>query len=115
MRIRLLRKVIIPLTKQGEELLYPTDAFESMCASLFLSDNDLVAMLKAYFDESYNHRSPKRPGEPLVFTVACWLAPVQQWKRFGKKWKHAVRNAQQYLKRTNQIQFDGKRWSLAAP
>ncbi|PYJ68776.1 MAG: hypothetical protein DME75_12345 [Verrucomicrobia bacterium] len=36
-------------------------------------------------------------------------------ERFGKKWKHAVRNAQQYLKRTNQIQFDGKRWSLAAP
>jgi phosphatidylserine/phosphatidylglycerophosphate/cardiolipin synthase-like enzyme len=33
-------------------------------------------------------------------------------ERFGKKWKHAVRNAQQYLKRTDQIQFDGKRWSL---
>jgi phosphatidylserine/phosphatidylglycerophosphate/cardiolipin synthase-like enzyme len=34
-------------------------------------------------------------------------------ERFGKKWKHAVRNAQQYLKRTGQIQFDGKRWSLS--
>lgn len=34
-------------------------------------------------------------------------------ERFGKKWKHAVRNAQQYLKRTGQIEFDGKRWSLA--
>lgn len=33
-------------------------------------------------------------------------------ERFGKKWKHAVRNAQQYLKRTGQIEFDGKRWSL---
>jgi hypothetical protein len=34
-------------------------------------------------------------------------------ERFGKKWKHAVRNSQQYLKRTGQIEFDGKRWSLA--
>jgi len=32
---------------------------------------------------------------------------------FGKRWKHAVRNAQQFLKRTNKIQFDGKVWSLA--
>jgi hypothetical protein len=31
---------------------------------------------------------------------------------FGKRWKHAVRNAQQYLKRNGQIAFDGKRWSL---
>jgi hypothetical protein len=31
---------------------------------------------------------------------------------FGKKWKHHVRNAQQHLKRTNQIRFDGERWHL---
>ncbi|HEV2350524.1 MAG TPA: phospholipase D family protein [Terriglobia bacterium] len=31
---------------------------------------------------------------------------------FGKKWKHFVRNAQQYLKRHGQIQFDGARWHL---
>ncbi len=36
-------------------------------------------------------------------------------QHFGKRWKHAVRNAQQYLKRTGQIVFDGKRWALAAP
>jgi hypothetical protein len=34
-------------------------------------------------------------------------------QQFGKRWKHAVRNAQQYLKRSGQIVFDGKRWSLA--
>jgi hypothetical protein len=33
-------------------------------------------------------------------------------ERFDKKWKHGVRNAQQHLKRTGQIEFDGKRWSL---
>jgi len=31
---------------------------------------------------------------------------------FGKKWKHYVRNAQQYLKRHQEIQFDGSRWHL---
>lgn len=34
-------------------------------------------------------------------------------QQFGKRWKHAVRNAQQYLKRSGQIVFDGNRWSLA--
>jgi phosphatidylserine/phosphatidylglycerophosphate/cardiolipin synthase-like enzyme len=36
-------------------------------------------------------------------------------QRFGKRWKHAVRNAQQYLKRSGQIKFDGMRWSLVLP
>ena len=35
-------------------------------------------------------------------------------QRFGKRWKHAVRNAQQFLKRQGVITFDGKKWSLVA-
>ena len=35
-------------------------------------------------------------------------------QRFGKRWKHAVRNAQQYLKRTGQIAFDGQKWHVVA-
>jgi hypothetical protein len=35
-------------------------------------------------------------------------------QRFGKRWKHAVRNAQQFLKRQGVIRFDGKKWSLVA-
>jgi len=31
---------------------------------------------------------------------------------FGKKWKHHVRTAQQYLKRHGEIRFDGSRWHL---
>lgn len=31
---------------------------------------------------------------------------------FGKKWKHYVRNAQQFLKRQGRIYFDGERWRL---
>jgi len=33
---------------------------------------------------------------------------------FGKRWKHYVRNAQQYLKRHGEIQFDGTQWHLAS-
>lgn len=31
---------------------------------------------------------------------------------FGKRWKHYVRNSQQYLKRHGEIRFDGTRWHL---
>lgn len=35
-------------------------------------------------------------------------------ERFGKKWKHLVRTAQQILKREGLIEFDGRLWRLAA-
>lgn len=31
---------------------------------------------------------------------------------FGKKWKHHVRNAQQFLKREGKIRYDGLRWHI---
>lgn len=31
---------------------------------------------------------------------------------FGKRWKHYVRNAQQFLKRTGRIRWEGERWHL---
>ena len=34
---------------------------------------------------------------------------------FGKKWKHYVRNAQQYLKRHEEIRFDGLCWHFISP
>jgi phospholipase D-like protein len=33
-------------------------------------------------------------------------------QEFGKKWKHAVRNVQQALKRAGKIEFDGRVWKL---
>jgi phosphatidylserine/phosphatidylglycerophosphate/cardiolipin synthase-like enzyme len=36
-------------------------------------------------------------------------------ERFGKRWKHSVRNAQQYLKRSGKIRFDGEKWIIAHP
>lgn len=68
------------------------DAFEHLCASLFLSEESVVAMLTAYFDESYNHRTEKNPNDPLLYTVACWLSTVREWKKFGKKWDSALRS-----------------------
>lgn len=35
-------------------------------------------------------------------------------KRFGKKWKHAVRTAQQQLKKRGKIDFDGEVWQSIA-
>lgn len=32
---------------------------------------------------------------------------------YGKKWKHHVRNAQQYLKRQGEVSYDGNRWQLS--
>ena len=51
-------------------------------------------MLTAYFDESYNHQTPKTPNDPLVYTVGCWISTVEQWKKFAKKWKSALRSAE---------------------
>jgi phosphatidylserine/phosphatidylglycerophosphate/cardiolipin synthase-like enzyme len=36
-------------------------------------------------------------------------------ERFGKRWKHAVRNAQQYLKRSGRIALDGEKWTIVQP
>jgi phosphatidylserine/phosphatidylglycerophosphate/cardiolipin synthase-like enzyme len=36
-------------------------------------------------------------------------------QRFGKRWKHSVRNAQQYLKRLGKIAFDGEKWAIVHP
>lgn len=38
---------------------------------------------------------------------------VIQGVRFGKRWKHMVRNAQQSLKQQGLINYDGQRWHLA--
>jgi hypothetical protein len=38
---------------------------------------------------------------------------VIEGKRFGKKWKHAVRTAQQQLKKRGLIKLDGDNWTLS--
>jgi len=55
--------------------------------------------------------------EPLVQAIHPEMCDdsmnrVIKGVRFGKLWKHYVRNAQQYLKRRALITFDGQRWRL---
>ena len=35
-------------------------------------------------------------------------------KHFGKKWKHAIRTAQQHLKKTGEIELVNRRWQFCA-
>src|SRR5688572_5630788 len=80
--------------KQGQvSLRVCPDAFEHMCASLFLSNDSLIAMLTVYLDESYNQRTVKNPDDPLAYTVGCWVSTVGQWKKFNKKWRAAMHSA----------------------
>ena len=53
-----------------------------------------MAMLTAYFDESYSHKTLAEPDKPLVYTVAGWVATVEGWRAFRKEWKKALRQAQ---------------------
>jgi len=64
-------------------------------------------------------RGPMRTVEinPLVQALHPDLCDdtvdrVIDGEHFGKKWKHSVRNAQQYLKRQGHIRRDGNLWSL---
>jgi hypothetical protein len=72
-----------------------------------LSNRDLVTVLHAYFDESYNHRTERNPYDPLLYTVACWLAPVSQWKKFEKQWGSALRSVA--LEDFHMKEYEGRR------
>ena len=69
------------------------DAFEHLCHVAFPegSKGRLMAMLTAYFDESYSHKTLAEPDKPLVYTVAGWVATVEGWRAFRKEWKKALR------------------------
>jgi hypothetical protein len=71
------------------------DSFEHLCWVAFPDgpSRQMMAMLTAYLDESYNQPTDKEPNPPLVFTVGCWLSTVEKWSRFGKQWKAELRNA----------------------
>jgi hypothetical protein len=69
------------------------NAFTTMCEALCLRGSDLVAVLTAYFDESYTQPNPKRPNQPLIYGVGCWLSTVDKWTRFDKRWNQILREA----------------------
>ena len=63
---------------------------------------------------------PTKELHPLVQKIHPDLCDdridrVIQGVRFGKRWKHMVRNAQQSLKEQGLINFDGRKWNLTTP
>jgi hypothetical protein len=68
------------------------DAFEHLCWVAFPDGpkGQMMAMLTAYLDESYNHSD--KPTVPLVYTVAAYISTRERWSRFGKQWKSALRS-----------------------
>lgn len=64
------------------------DTFDHMCHVVFpdYRKGRLIAMLTAYLDESYNHRTEKRPNDPLVYTLGCWVSTTEKWKKFSRRW-----------------------------
>ncbi len=56
------------------------DAFEHLCRSLFVVENDLMAMLTVYGDASGS--GPDRP----VIVVGGFISTVQQWSLFNEQW-----------------------------
>ena len=86
--------MIIPLTKKQIKCKNGDyDSFGYFCASMGFDKGDVVAVLKAYFDESYNQPNPKRPNEPLLYTVGCWLSTAEKWSKFDKRWKRILEDA----------------------
>jgi hypothetical protein len=87
------------------------DAFRNMCAALCLPNKSLIAVLTVFLDESYNQPTIKKPNDPLLYTVGCWVSTALQWKRFAKQWRAALRNAEiewfhmsEYESRLNQYE-----------
>lgn len=60
---------------------------------------------------------PTRELHPLIKQLLPELCDdtvelIIDGQHFGKKWKHHVRNVQQFLKRQGLITFDGEQWAL---
>jgi hypothetical protein len=85
---------MLPELLVGAEFEAPCrDPFEQLGCALFLSDKSWVAVLTAYFDESYNQHTAKNPDDPLLYTVGCWVSTFGQWKKFNRKWRSEIRTA----------------------
>jgi hypothetical protein len=70
------------------------DAFEHLCADAFDDPKrGYVAVLTVYSDASYNQPSPTNPNPPLIHTVGCYIADVEDWKRFRRAWNVALHRA----------------------
>jgi len=72
--------------RDGREADY--DAFEHLCADAFDDPRrGAVAVLTVYSDASYNQPSSIRPNPFLLHTVGCYIARVEDWRKFRTEWR----------------------------
>jgi Protein of unknown function (DUF3800) len=77
------------------------DGFAHLCSALCVGEDDFVAVLTAYFDESGTDET-----KPAV-SVGCYLATEAQWKCFNRDWKWLLdwSGIKSYFHRTDQESF----------
>lgn len=64
------------------------DAWEHLCADAFDEPSEgFIAVQTVFYDASSNPWSAKRPDAPLLHTVGCYIAHVDDWRRFRKEWR----------------------------
>lgn len=63
------------------------DAVKHLADFLFAFDatERIMAMITAYFDESYSH-----PPVPVVYTIAGYVSTTERWQEFQRQWKSVL-------------------------
>jgi hypothetical protein len=64
--------------------------FETFSALLFPPEDQLMAILRAYLDDS---GSPDDPAHSFL-TIAGYVAEVGNWKRFERRWQKKLDRAE---------------------
>jgi hypothetical protein len=122
-----LDEVILPLMREASSAR--SDAEARMAAAMRPIEEDLIRArlargpLHAVFTDTILYLLNAHGAlstvdlHPLVKSIHPDLCDdsvdrVIDGKRFGKKWKHAVRSAQQQLKQRGLITYDGAKWRL---
>ena len=72
--------------------------FSQICAAIGTTDDSLIAMLEAYFDESGND------DRSNIFTVAGFIATRSQWEAFEAEWKELL--ADEKIERFHRVDLE---------
>jgi len=111
---RKVKKMGNNIVDSSESLYYDTnyDAFEQYCNAFDVKDKDIIAVLVAYFDESYNQRSINNLADPLVYTVGCCLSTKEQWLKYRVRWQSALKQAK--IKHFHMTDFEAGKGDYAS-
>jgi hypothetical protein len=51
---------------------------------------EVMCLVTAYFDASYNHPKGKTVNDPRVHMVAAYLARQDDWRKLRKEWRRVL-------------------------